>query len=822
MLPEAAVSAFQSQRTPSVGSSRRRRGFQPDEVNNKKEKIPPKARPTTQSGDKGENLIAIDTDLKASATTDKLASTTTPRSTETVAPHRRSQVKDQNLKRQPLIQTQVVKMDASRPELDPVHIGNVSEVSKPVGSETSSIQVITDRKPSCWSIASPPETVPTDWNSAAADIDRPARPTLPIYRIPKAEHKAEREVAPSPSNRQQAKLTSQATGSTSKVQKAYEMHGSPGLATPEKDEVHAGPGVASRKDDHAADSLHRQLEQLQHDERLDAEQASQVRAIQEAVLAGTMQASSGIQFGSDDLKASSPIQDTSQVKLLDVNETNTASSTLSSRAKIDQTSTPPGKQSDEAPPHLRVQPTRTEPDKKDKALPPHLRSSASPSSTAAAKVTAHDEDPAPGKHTISATPGNKLPPHLQVLSATKPRTTQGPLSVTSPSPTSQQKQHGYRPTIDMDEEIAATQPVLDIDEEIVAGLRAETSGAFPPGQRTDGNTQGSHEHIIYVPPRTRASSSRLKASAAESRSKATSKDTESQADRHGDRNHSTHVRPNGFKAGPYAGALQEVTSERKNANLASASRNGAVPDGAKSSATKGKKPARESDSVDYTSELVDWDGKMVAPPVGDEWDRRRPFDPRSRERRSVIEAWREEHAADAEENNRAIVNTASADFQTGEGLVAGDVDVLSPIDKTDHETRTSNDDFTQARRHQSAAEAMKTYEAKIAAKPKVILSGIDGMTKAEKRALRRALIEEERTRVIPPNPHAPAANVYLRPAEFRDMGQVMNIYNYYVRETNFVLHVDPVDELYWYVYVLSELCPIALEVARPVPGAKGF
>lgn len=758
--------------------------------NKNKEKLGPGHPSTTQGGDNVENLTAIDNHPKDSIPANKLASTMTPRSGEPLVPHQRTHVKDKNSNHQSFIHTQVATMDASRLELDPVHFG---DVSKPIESETSSIQIFPERKPSCWSIASPPEAPPTDWNSAAANIDRPASTGLPIYRIFKPEHKTVRETAPSSFNQQQA------NPSMSKAQRPHEMNGLSRLATPTEDKVQAQAAarVASRKDGHAADSLHHQFQQLQQNARLDADQASQVKAIQEEVLARTVQASFGVQLESDDFKASVPAQDTSQAKVLGVKETSISPSAVSSQATINRVSTPPVKQSGATPPHVKVQSVRSGPDNKHKPVLPHRRNLASPSMSTATKATALDEDLEPRKYTIPAMQDNKLPPHFQSLPATKTRATKGPLSVTTPSPTFRKKDDSYQSMIDMDEEIAATQPVLDIDEEIVAGLRAETSGAIPVAQPTDSNAQETNEQIIYVPPHTRASSSRLKPSAAESKSKVTNKNTKSQADQDKDRNHSTNTRSNGFAVRPYPDALQDVSSERKNANLVSPLKIGAVPNGAVSSIKKCKKMAREFESVDYTSELVDWDGKMKPPPVGDEWDCRQPFNTKSHERLSVIEAWREEHAADPEESNRVIVNTASVDFQSGEGLAGGDVTVLSPINKMDHEAHSSNDDFTQARRHQNAAEAMEDYKAKIAAKPKIISSGIEGMTREEKRALRRALIEEERTRVIPPNPHAPAANIYIRPAEFKDMGQVMIMYNHYVRKISCVLHLDPINELYW-------------------------
>ena len=748
---------------------------------------------TTRGGDNAEDLTAINNHPKPPATANKLASTITPRSTELPATHWRSQVKDENFGHQPFIHSQVAMIDASRPELDSA---NFCSVSKPVEKETSSLQIMSERKPSCWSIASPPETPPTRWNSAAADIDRPATKTLPIYRFPKPEHNAQREITSPSVNRQQAKFKPQAAGSTSEAQKPHEKNESPRLATPGKDKAQATAYVTSREDGRAADSLHH----LQYERRLDAEQASPVKANQEEVLSTTMQASSEVQLESDGLRVSSPTQGTSQAKALKGKNISNASAAVTSHAKMDQMRTPPGKPSGAAPPHLRVQSARSGSNNNDKPLPPHLRSSASPLATTAKNAIADDENVEPGKHTISDLQANQIPSHPQGLSAAKTRATIGPYSVPTPSPTSRTKDETHGPTIGMDEEIVATQPVLDIDEEIVAGLHAEASGAFSVAQPTDSNVHETKEQFFYVPPHARASSSRLKASAAKSECGVTDKDAKAQADQHGNRNHSTNPRLNDSTFRPCAGALRNVSSKLKNANLASSSKISAVPNGAESSVKKGKKPAREFEVVDYISELVDWEGKMHPPPVGDEWDRRRPFNPQSQERLSLIEAWRKDHAADPEEKNRVTVNTASADFQTGEGLAGGDVNVLSPIDKIEHETHPCNDDFTHARRNQNAAEAMKVYEAKEAAKPKILPSGIEGMTREEKRALRRALIEEDRTRVIPPNPHAPAANVYLRTAELRDMGQVMNIYNYYVSETSFVLHLDPVDELYWYVY----------------------
>ena len=310
-------------------------------MNKNKEKFISVNPSLAQADNNMEDLTAIDNDLTTPAITSKLASTMSPRSIEPLAPHRRTMAKDQDSDHQIFDHTQVASMDASRLELDQVHI---DDVARPIESETSSVQqIITERKPSCWSIASLPEAPPTEWNSAVANIDKPSRRTLPVYHFPKPKHTTERKKTSKSFSRQLAKLNPQATASTSKAPKSHEMNESPRLATPEKDEVQATTPVASREDGRATDSLHR-LQQLQHDAQLDVEQASKVKMIEEELLARTMQASSGNPIDGN------PTQDISQARRLDVKGTNIDPSAASSQQKLNQVSTPPGKQSSAAQP----------------------------------------------------------------------------------------------------------------------------------------------------------------------------------------------------------------------------------------------------------------------------------------------------------------------------------------------------------------------------------------------------------------------------------------------------------------------------------------
>ena len=734
----------QSQRTSTVGFSRRHRGYQPEEVNKSQPRLEPGPSSTTQEKVNATNSVVINNHPKASTVDNKPASTMASRSSKLLPPHQRTLVKCTKSNHRLALQTQVATMDASRPELDLVHFDGVSE---PIDSEISSTQIITERKPSCWSLVSPPEDPPTEWNSSSANIDRPATKSLPIYRFSKSEHKAERNTASHSSNQQVKRKT----------------NGSHQLASERNDGTQATARVTSREESHPADSLHHQFQELQRDERLDAEQASQIKAIQDEVLSRPMEC--------DQSNVSTTAQDTARTTILDSDP----SSLVPPLSKNKQLYVPPGKRSEAVPPHLRLQ-ARQGSNKKDESLP---GTSTSLSTTAATtNMTARDKDLEHERHATSAAQGKKLPPHLQVPSTTKNQGNKHPISFTMPSSTPSKNDDSYQPIINMDEEIAASQPVLDMDEEIVAGLCAETSSASLGAQPTDSCTGRTKEGTLYISPQ------------AGSKSKVQDNQTKSQVDQNRDCDVGTNIRTYPSTAESYEISPYEVV---------------AVPDRLKSPATNENIPAGKHVSVDNTSELVGWDGKMNQPPV--EWNHRQLFNPKRNERLSVVEAWRDEHAADPE-NNRLGVDTASAVFQNGEGLVGGDNNVLSPIDRKDHETLAAKDDFTQARRDRSAADAIKDYEAKIAAKPKVIPSGIEAMTKQEKRRLRRTLLEEERARRALPNPYAPAANIYLRPAEFKDMGQVTTIYNYYVRETSFVLHLNNMDELYWYVSFQSVLSPL--------------
>ncbi|MCJ1454210.1 hypothetical protein MMC28_004561 [Mycoblastus sanguinarius] len=439
--------------------------------------------------------------------------------------------------------------------------------------------------------------------------------------------------------------------------------------------------------------------------------------------------------------------------------------------------------SNKVPPHFTAQAPCPEPrasNKEEHATPPHLRAS----KTQGTNVPAHNEEIEGANRKIAAMQNNEVPTHFRGHAAQKPLedTNNGFISPLS----APQTEDIVRPTIDIDEEEAtAQQSTINVDEEIAINLRAESVGEHPVAQ-PQATMVCDNKQLKSVRPHLRGPSAEALTRRPGSTASAT---LVPDLTAKGTTGHAT-VRPE-------LTTLTDATDTRQsNQNMKTPSSGGIyhnqssfISPSRSSAFKKGKMP--ETQGID-----VDWEGKIAPPPLGNDWNQRAHYDPRSQERLSAIEAWREELAADPEAKS-VKVDLENNGFQTGNGLAGDDRHVINSVNEADHEAIPNKDKFTQARRNQSAADAIKAFEARRAAEGTPKKSYIEGLTKEERREYRRLLIEEERTRVITRSPYAPSANVYLRPAELQDMRQVMEIYNYYVSETSVAPELDPTDEIYW-------------------------
>ena len=425
------------------------------------------------------------------------------------------------------------------------------------------------------------------------------------------------------------------------------------------------------------------------------------------------------------------------------------------------------------PPHLRTpDSTRGIVDDEKKhteeqvKLPPHLRIPAS--RVTPSPKTTNDEvneirAEAP-KQNINVNQDSKVPPHLRGTATHKSHQNEGKVS--------------HQPTLALDEEVAAgldAADKLNHDEEVAAVIQAESYSEELSPRRGPGaaiiSTESFFDQDLPQPAQHLASGTRNHAFAQQN---------------------SLPAQPKASMAPQRAPMLQEVTNSRHNSNVNRGSRNAPRGNSVESAVKTGKRPARTADFLTFES---DWAGNMAPPPIGSDLDNREKHDGSINV--SAIEFWRQGPSG-------LKLDTEDPDFQTGKGHAGGEQNIISPINQADHIALPNDDDFSQARRGQNAAESVEKFNARMLADGKSPRSEDAeekrSMTAAEKRANNRARaqeIEREKNRPIPPSEFAPAANIYIRPAEAKDMRQCMEIYNHYVTQTASVAELKPVDEVYW-------------------------
>lgn len=223
------------------------------------------------------------------------------------------------------------------------------------------------------------------------------------------------------------------------------------------------------------------------------------------------------------------------------------------------------------------------------------------------------------------------------------------------------------------------------------------------------------------------------------------------------------------------------------------------------SGTPAQCPIGEWDSSGWDSTgqgLAGWDGKWNPAPV--EWGLRPAFDHSSKDHIEFMATWVEHNQAQAE-TNPIEVNTEDPGFWAGTAPAAGERTLGSPIDTKTHDTILPDDDFTKAKRHETANTASDMLKDKIRApgsKSKEVYRAEYG-SKAERKAQREAYsaLVEELEAIPSPHPaiipHMPKAKIYIRPVESGDLRQVANIYNHYVDHSVVVPEMKRLNERQW-------------------------
>ena len=433
--------------------------------------------------------------------------------------------------------------------------------------------------------------------------------------------------------------------------------------------------------------------------------------------------------------------------------------------------------------------------------------------------TSDEEQVQAGKATIAAMLNYEVPRHLQVPPLRASRTTEKSKAMTLSS--DHHENNGGQPNVNIDEEVAAGLNAIDNDEELAVALQAEWSGGKE-------STQQDQYHDFEI--------SKRQAQILEKEKSVGAKNTnETQNNTSGASNHrenqgealpphlrvlvtskstpqaigetsNIQVEPMSAQqpgpkpttlVGTYPKGLKNVPNDKAIEQVHTAD-GGAFATTATSAVKAGKRPARNDGLLHGNSDLVNWDGKLAPPLLGEDWADREPYDSSNRDRKFLVEAWREEQATEAEVIGGVKIDTKSLEFQTGNGLIGGNGNVLSFIDDADHEAIPNDDDFTQVHREQNAAAAIEQFKAQTASKQKSTKSGeSNGTRQPERRERKRVVRDEDEDYVLPSREHAPEANIYLRPAEPGDMRQCTDIYNQWALDTSFTVMLKAVDTAYW-------------------------
>lgn len=200
--------------------------------------------------------------------------------------------------------------------------------------------------------------------------------------------------------------------------------------------------------------------------------------------------------------------------------------------------------------------------------------------------------------------------------------------------------------------------------------------------------------------------------------------------------------------------------------------------------------------------LAGWDGKWNPAPV--EWGLRPAFDHNSKDHIEFMATWLEQNQVQAE-TDPIELNTEDPGFRAGTAPAAGGRTLGSPIDTKTHDTILPDDDFTKAKRHETANTASDMLKDRIrvpGSKSKEVYRAEYG-SKAERKAQREAqsalLLELEAVHSPHPvvNPHIPKAKIYIRPVESGDLRQVASIYNHYVDHSVVVPEMKRLNERQW-------------------------
>ncbi|KAL8773324.1 MAG: hypothetical protein Q9209_001718 [Squamulea sp. 1 TL-2023] len=188
-------------------------------------------------------------------------------------------------------------------------------------------------------------------------------------------------------------------------------------------------------------------------------------------------------------------------------------------------------------------------------------------------------------------------------------------------------------------------------------------------------------------------------------------------------------------------------------------------------------------------QLVGWDGNWQEAPV--EWDRRDLYDYTTADHQQNVKNFIDDRFEQFLKGFCPPLDVESdALFMSGRALATGLDYFGKPQDQKEHHCMPPEDPFSQGKLTKTAAMSIENYlrvhgkrlqereqrEAAAADRKKVAKA----QRAAEQQVREQAIAEAAANR--PPNPYTPRVNIYIRPAKAKDLPQVCDIHNYYIRD----------------------------------------
>ena len=184
--------------------------------------------------------------------------------------------------------------------------------------------------------------------------------------------------------------------------------------------------------------------------------------------------------------------------------------------------------------------------------------------------------------------------------------------------------------------------------------------------------------------------------------------------------------------------------------------------------------------------LLGWDNKLAEHPV--DWEGRSRGPIPAKEHLQTLESW----AQASESAFRQAIDTALPEYTLGTGVIHNGSLSIGISDQAHYTRRLPNDPLTLARAEQTA---QSMIEERIAKRQEEVTEV--QLTKQEQRQLRRVLRQRDEEFANLPNPYKPKADIYIRPAQARDLPQIVEIYNHYVKTSAVALELDPLTQETW-------------------------